>query len=204
MTTSPKDSSFAAAAGVREPDRAAGIEEAVALFHFVRQFRYLSDGVRDPQKVYERRAGSCSGKHILLRNLLRGVGHDAEVETIEGDFSKRIPCLASFPAELKAMIREGAVPDFHHYVRLHWQGRALALDATWPDSLQPFGFPANLSWNGQGDTELAVEPARHLGAVEDVVALKQACIASLSDAQRARRGRFLELLGEWMKGVADQ
>lgn len=203
MTLQSKERPDEAVGGSREERRAPSLEDAVRLYHFVRQFRYLSDGVRDPAIVYERRAGSCSGKHIVLRDLLRGAGFEADIETIEGDFAERIPRVASFPEDLKALVAEGNILDFHHFVRLHWRGRWLCLDATWPDRLRSYGFPVNSSWNGQGDSELAVRPLRSLGTVEDVQELKRASIAGLPTAQRLRRERFLALLSKWMKDIEE-
>ena len=88
----------------------------VACYHKVRNFDYVSDGVRDPQTVINRRAGSCSGKHIVLRDCLVALGEKASIETVEGDFAGGIPDHETMPEALRAYAREGGVRDFHQFV----------------------------------------------------------------------------------------
>ena len=88
----------------------------VACYHAVRNFDYLSDGVRDPQTVIDRRAGSCSGKHIVLRDCLVALGEMASIETVEGDFASSIPDHVTMPDELRIFARDGGIRDFHQFV----------------------------------------------------------------------------------------
>lgn len=180
------------------------IQRAVDIFHDVRRYRYLSDGVRDPKVIADRRAGSCTGKHLLLRDRLRQAGFNADVETVRGDFAAGIPMHSGMSDSLRDMVREGGVEDFHNYVLLRTDdGRTLRLDATWNDALRPFGFPVNDQWRGVGDTAIALAPQASLGACEDVVAFKKSCLDQLPRARLARRARFLELLSEWISEVDD-
>jgi len=167
---------------------------AVALFHLVRNFRYVSNGQRDPSWVLENQAGSCSGKHILLRDLLRAAGFKADVQTVEGDFAAGVPAAPTFSPELKTMLEEAGIHDYHHVVSLELDGETILLDATWPDSLKPYGFPVNDAWRGVGQTALALKPDRFLGAVEDIVPFKVDLIEKLPDDERQRRQDFLSLL----------
>ncbi|NMM45707.1 hypothetical protein HH303_14515 [Rhodospirillaceae bacterium KN72] len=183
-------------------DKRSDIRPAVDLFHEVRRYRYLSDGVRDPLTIADRRAGSCTGKHLLLRDRLRQAGFKADVETVRGDFAAGIPVHPGMSAELREMVQEAGVDDFHNYVVLRMEdGRTLRLDATWNDALRPFGFPVNDRWHGEGDTAIALEPQASLGVREDVVAFKKDCLDQLPRANLARRARFLELLSEWISEV---
>jgi hypothetical protein len=172
--------------------------ELADLYHAVRNIPYGSVGNRDPVKVITNNVGSCSGKHILLRDLLRETGHAAEIITISAHFNRGVPSHPSMPADLRVMIEGDPVYDFHHYVRVledqHW----LKLDATWHDALRPFGFPVNRDWWGQGDTVLAATPVREYPAVEDLAAWKAELLAHLSPAEREKRTRFFEQLSEWM------
>ncbi|WGR93079.1 transglutaminase domain-containing protein [Bradyrhizobium sp. ISRA443] len=172
--------------------------ELADLYHAVRNIPYGSVGDRDPVKVITNNVGSCSGKHILLRDLLRQTGHDAEIITIFAHFNRGVPSHPSMPADLRVMIEGDPVCDFHHYLRVledqHW----LKLDATWHDALMPFGFPVNRNWPGTGDTVLAATPIREYPAVEDLAARKAELLAQLSQAEREKRTRFFERLTGWM------
>lgn len=168
------------------------------LYHAVRNIPYGSAGMRDPAKVIENNVGSCSGKHILLRDLLRAEDCEAEIITIFTHFNKGVPLHESYPQELAWMIRDEVVCDFHHYIRVPLDGRWVRLDATWHDALAPYGFPVNTGWDASGDTVLAAEPIRSFPDVTDVAALKEDLIASLSPEERKKRARFFALLTEWI------
>ncbi|MFQ5774545.1 MAG: transglutaminase domain-containing protein [Kiloniellaceae bacterium] len=176
----------------------------VRLFHAVRNIPYGSAGVRDPVKVIENNVGSCSGKHILLRDLLRAENHPAEIVTIFTYFNERLPLHDSYPKELTRMIRDDKVCDFHHYVRAKLDGRWLRLDATWHDALEPYGFPVNSRWDGSADTVLAAEAIRSYPDVPDVAALKEELIASLPPEERAERARFFALLSAWVASLGER
>ena len=47
----------------------AGSTNVVDIYHAVRNIPYGSTGERDPVKVIASNLGSCSGKHILLRDF---------------------------------------------------------------------------------------------------------------------------------------
>ena len=170
----------------------------VACYHEVRNFDYVSDGVRDPQTVIDRRAGSCSGKHIVLRDCLTALGEKASIETVEGDFAGGIPDHETMPGVLRSYAQEGGVRDFHQFVVWDSENGACRLDATWPDRLEMFGFSVNRDWQGHGDTELALEPDRFCGPTNDIQHTKAKLIAGLAPAERERREAFLQVLSHWL------
>lgn len=174
----------------------------VGIYHHIRAIPYGGAGQRDPRKVYESRLGTCSGKHILLRDTLRAGGYDAEVVTIFTYFNKGIPIHPSMPQELQDIILNADVPDYHHFVRtISKDGYFVKLDATWHDALKGYGFPVNDAWDGMGDTVLAGTPIRVYPAKEDIAALKQSLLTTLSAGEIALRARFLKLLTEWMATI---
>lgn len=176
----------------------------LGIYHAVRRIPYGSVGERDPLQVMRSRCGSCSGKHILLRDLLRKSGYEAEIITMFTHFESKVPPLASFPPELKALIREGGIRDFHHYVRARRDGEPwIKLDATWHDALAPYPLPVNHRWNGEGDTQLASVPLEEYPAVEDLIPYKMRLVASLPPVERERRARFFDLLTGWMARLPD-
>jgi hypothetical protein len=171
---------------------------AVRIYHTVRNIPYASRGSRQPAEVLQANEGSCSGKHLLLRDLLRRAGEVAEIETVEGDFAAGMPEVDGMPPRLRAWVRDGGIRDFHQYVV--WTGPAgeSKLDATWPDSLARHGFPTNSDWNGSGDTEIALAPTRVVGRTEDLIPFKEKLLASLSPTETADRLAFLSLLTDWL------
>ena len=176
----------------------AGSTNVPDVYHAVRKIPYGSTGERNPVKVIANNLGSCSGKHILLRDLLREMGREAEVITMFTHFNRGIPSHPAMPAELRAMIAGREVCDFHHYVRVRMGEGWHKLDATWHDALISYGFPVNRDWNGESDTVLAATPIREYPAVEDLIAWKEQLITELTPEQRDLRAKFFTTLTEWM------
>jgi hypothetical protein len=169
-----------------------------AIYHAVRNIPYGSTGERDPLKVIANNLGSCSGKHILLRDVLRATGREAEVITMFTHFNRGVPAHTAMPDDLRAMIEGETVCDFHHYVRMRRDEDWVRLDATWNDALIPYRFPVNNAWKGQGDTILAAQPIREYPPVEDLAAWKIELLTQLTPEQRQLRERFFRRLTEWM------
>lgn len=170
----------------------------VSVFHAVRNIPYGSTGAREPAEVIRRNQGSCSGKHLLLRDLLRAEGFEVEIITMFTYFNRGVPVHEDFPEELRHLCREADVPDYHHYVRVRHDGEWLKLDATWHDPLAAYGFPVNSAWDGKGDTILAAQAIEEHPNVEDLIAYKMKLIDSLSPEDRERRARFFGLMTEWI------
>lgn len=168
------------------------------IYHAVRRIPYGSTGERDPVKIIANNLGSCSGKHILLRDLLRETGREAEVITMFTHFNRRVPSHPAMPRELRALIEGEPVCDFHHYVRTRSGQRWIKLDATWHDALIPYGFTVNRDWRGRGNTTLAATPIREYPPVEDLAAWKVQLLTELGPAARELRMRFFSALTEWM------
>jgi hypothetical protein len=176
----------------------AGSTSVTDVYHAVRKIPYGSTGERNPVKVIANNLGSCSGKHILLRDLLRVVGREAEIITMFTHFNRGIPSHPAMPTDLRAMIDGEDVCDFHHYVRVRMDEGWRKLDATWHDALIPYGFPVNRDWKGESDTVLAAAPIREYPAVEDLVTWKEQLLTQLTSEQREFRGKFFTRLTEWM------
>lgn len=168
------------------------------IYHAVRNIPYGSVGERDPVKIIANNLGSCSGKHILLRDLLRETGREAQVMTIFTYFNRGVPSHPSMPESLRALIDGSDVCDFHHYVRARAEHIWVKLDATWHDALIPYGFPVNRDWKGQGDTRLAATPIREYEPVENLAAWKIELLQQLTPEQRELRTHFFRQLADWM------
>jgi len=175
-----------------------GLKFLPLIYHQVRNIPYGSNGSRDPRIVYESNVGSCSGKHILLRDLLREAGHKAEIITMFTYFNESTPICDSFSEELKTLGASTRIPDFHHYVRVKKQGKWLKLDATWHDGLAAFGFKVNSDWAGQGDTALASVAEREYPNEEDIIAFKAHLVDSLPSDQREVRAKYFAMVTGWI------
>ena len=168
------------------------------IYHHVRNIPYGSNGNRDPRIVYESNVGSCSGKHILLRDLLREAGYEAEIVTMFTYFNESTPTCDSFPEDLKSLAETARIPDFHHYVRVKDGDEWLKLDATWHDDLAVLGFRVNKDWTGSGDTLLASVPEREYPNEEDVIAFKARLVDGLPSDQKEVRARYFAMVTDWI------
>lgn len=180
-------------------DTHAGGRDLPAIYHAVRRIPYGSVGKRDPVEVIANNLGSCSGKHILLRDLIRRTGREAHAITMFTYFNRGIPADPSMPQALRDLIDGRDVCDFHHYVLARGEHGLLKLDATWHDALIPYGFPVNRDWSGDGDTVLAATPIREYEPAEDLAALKAELLSELTPEQSELRDSFFRQLGDWMR-----
>jgi hypothetical protein len=175
--------------------------DMAAVYHSVRKIPYGGVGERDPAKIIANNTGSCSGKHILLRDLLRETGREAQVITMFTHFNRGIPSHPSMPETLRSLVEGSDVCDFHHYVSLRGANGSVKLDATWHDALLRYGFPVNNDWNGQGDTLLAATPIREYEPVEDLAEWKTELLQQLTPEQRELRTRFFRQLADWIASL---
>lgn len=169
----------------------------VAAYRAVQAMPYFSGPDRTPLAALRTGRGACTAKHLVLRDLLRRMGQAAVVEIVEGDFASGIPLHPSMPPELQEMVRAGGVVDFHCRVRLEG---GPALDATWPLVLRRWGFDVR-EWQGAGDSGQAIAQVTVRSKDEDVLGTKARLLAGLSEADSARRLRFLALLSGWLAGL---
>ena len=63
-----------------------GSAALVQAFHAVRNLPYFSGPDRSALAALRTGRGACTAKHVLLRDLLRGLGTPAVVEIVEGDY----------------------------------------------------------------------------------------------------------------------
>lgn len=180
----------------------AGQEPDIAeIFHGVRRLPYHSSGDRSLMGILKSKRGSCSSKHILLAALLNSVGVRAQVELVQGDFATPLRAARGIPVSFVEAARSG-VRDIHNVVRAWLNGRPTVLDATWHDDVKPHRFRVNDAWEGEGDTEIAVDVESFLGPAADVAAAKAHIISSWPNAEQARRRAFLEQINEWVAALS--
>lgn len=180
--------------------RGQGWAGAVEAYHAVRAMPYFSGPDRTPLEALRTGRGACTARHIILRDLLRGVGVPAEVEMVECDFAAAVPPHPTMPGTLRATCETGGIRDIHCWVRAQNADVSVVMDATWPDDLASYGFAVNTGWDGVGDTLLAAHGTVR-AAPEDVLAGKELLLAELTEEEASARRAFLAGLSEWLKDL---
>lgn len=180
---------------------APGTAGVVQAYRAVQAMPYFSGPDRTPLAALRDGRGACTAKHLILRDLLRGMGTRAEVEIVEGDFSTAVPLHPSMPAALREMIRDAGVIDFHCRVWLPGEAAGQRLDATWPQDLSAWAFGVDMGWSGTGDTLQAIARVTVRSHDDDVLGTKARLLGGLSEAVTHRRRTFLALLSGWMAGL---
>jgi hypothetical protein len=176
-------------------------EALVCVFETVRDIPYGSTGERKPEKIVQENLGSCSGKHLLLSNLLKSLGYENKIVTCLHYFNDALPAGNDYPKRFKEILSTHRVIDFHHFVKLKRGRQWLNLDATWDALLQHFGFPVNFGWKGDTDTVVAVKPIRFYPQTDDLIGLKVKLIADMPKEDRKIRAEFMKLLTEWLREI---
>jgi len=185
--------------------------EAVRVFERVRDIPFGQMGSRDPAEVYRRNKGTCSGKNLLLRELLQRIGLQAR-DMICLQRWKDITWfpddtygLVRFPDELVRMLQETEIVDFHNYVELRVGERWVTLDATIDPPLRRLGFHTTERWDGRSSMPLCFAGSHKVWSCgDDGLARKAELTARLPDESRAARKRFLVRLTAWIDDLRER
>lgn len=165
-------------------------------FRLVRDLPYRRTPALTPEAVVAAWCGTCTAKHVLLKQLLGEMGIPSRLIMAGHLFSRETaPFL---PPEVLAHVDGGPVPDVHTYLEVLDGRLPRPVDATWPLGLRAWGFPANPSW--EGPMALACVPLE-TGAVPegcDVSSFKEAWIVRWVGRERPRREALLQALRTWL------
>lgn len=160
------------------------------IFERVRDIPWGVIGTRDPEQVYMKNMGTCSGKHFLFFELARALGFEVRHFVRYHSF-RDFP--VKLPPHLAKMLDEKDIPDYHNFVEVLVNGRWLTVDVTWPLPLKKYGFPVQ-------DTLDSAVPCDGF-EVSDPEKFKEERIALMPEAERERRKLFLKGLSEWVSGL---
>jgi transglutaminase-like putative cysteine protease len=170
-----------------------------ALFAFVQALPYRWPGPRDALHCLENGWGTCSGKNMLLYELLRAAGIPCAHTLIVGDLTVNPPAV---PATLRTILGEGPLPDVHAALTALGPTGPVTVDASWDLPLAALGFPVARNWDGSIDTPLAITPsAVYAVCGHDPVLEKELLRGRVFGGQPellARRDRYLHLLSTWI------
>ena len=85
-------------------------------FGLVRDMPYRRASSRWPEAIVEEWQGTCSGKHYLLADIFREMGMESRVIMCTHRFTPENT--GHFPAVLRGLVADDAVPDVHTYLRV--------------------------------------------------------------------------------------
>lgn len=165
----------------------------IKIFEKVRDIPYGIIGNRDPEQVYIKNKGTCSGKHILFYELVTALGFKAKQFVSLHKFNQS---KIKFPPDLQEMLKENEILDYTHFVKVFVGNKWLTICLTWDIPLKKHGFPVN-EWDGKKDTQLYFVPIE-TWEVEDAGKFKEEKIVLMSKKDREIRKVFIEKLSEWI------
>ena len=171
---------------------------AARAFALVRDMPYRRASSRRPEAIVEEWRGTCSGKHYLLADIFRELGLEARVIMCTHRFTA--DNTRHFPAELRALVTEGPVPDVHTYLRVKTAAGWAVVDATWPSSAGPLGMTVNREFAPGGDMTIACDPIETLPVPDgmDPQEFKEQVIREFCGDDSAVRDDFIEGMGRWL------
>lgn len=180
-------------------------QNIVRLFENVRDIPFGSMGSRDPEDVYEKNMGTCSGKNLLLRELYDEIGIETKDMLTLHRFNDLVwfPThsypLLQLPAEVEEILNVGPLYDFHNYTRIRVNGKWINVDATFDKPLNKYGFVVNENWNGKTDMTLCVVGTYKIWDCGDKgLEEKDRMTKLLPEKIQRNRKLFLRKLTEWI------
>jgi len=171
----------------------------VTVFEKVRDMPFRYPSSRDPMEVLRQRAGSNSGKHYLLGELLRRQGTPVRHLICSHRFNDSdLP----FPGEMEELLRKNEIVDLHDYLQIQVDGRWIEVDATWGSNLREYGFPVTEDWDGRSAMLVAFNSEEHELVEGDPAKAKEEMLSKLSPRQRKLRDQFLAALSAWIEEIS--
>jgi hypothetical protein len=113
-------------------------------FVLVRDMAYGDIGSRDPYDVLEKKKGTCSGKHALLKLLLEALGYEVKSFFARHNFGS-FP-LKEWPQELEKF-QDKQIIDYHDFLKVKIQDHWITIDAMFdPPPQETRILRARLGW----------------------------------------------------------
>jgi len=175
------------------------VRNRIALFEKVRDLPFRYPSSRDPVEVLQQRAGSSSGKHYLLGELLRRQGTPVRHVICSHRFNDSdLP----FPEEMQTLLRKNEIVDLHDYLQIQVEGRWIDVDATWGRNLREYGFPVTEDWDGRSSMIVSFATEEHELVAGDPAKAKEEMLSKLTPRQRKLRDQFLIALSSWIEEIS--
>ncbi|TFF97143.1 MAG: hypothetical protein EU547_05095 [Promethearchaeota archaeon] len=181
--------------------------QIVKIFEKVRDipFGRNKTNSRDPMDVYEFNKGTCSGKNFLLRELYKGIGLKTrdmicmqrwkDLTWFPTDKYK----IVEFPEDLKLLLQDNEIIDFHNYVKVLVDGKWIQVDVTIDKPLTKLGFFTTEDWDGNSDMPLCFCGTDKIWDCGDEgPSKKKELIKKLPEGIVSARKEFLLKMTEWI------
>lgn len=174
-------------------------ERLVHIYNTVRDIHWKSTGSRDPIEVIRNNAGTCSGKHVLLKKLYKYLG----IEVGELIAVHRFSTLSlKIPFYLQDYLKKNPFIDYHNFIKINHNNRWIIVDATWDKSLEKIGFPISKTWDGLSNTVVCVNPIDII-EVENSIEYKKDLLKKMNLKEFESRRYFLKELSEYLEYFRD-
>jgi hypothetical protein len=118
----------------------------------------------DPASVLAEWRGTCSGKHLLARDLLDALGLRC---TLFGLAYRLDDALGALPREIVRRYVGQGLWDVHNYLELDAPAGPVKVDVTFSRELAGLGFPTTLAWDGASDFRVAAPAGEPLPVARD-------------------------------------
>lgn len=180
-------------------------QKIIKIFQKVRDIPFGRMGSRNPEVVYEKNMGTCSGKNLLLRELYDELG----LKTKDMLTLHRFNDLLWFPTESYPLLKlpeniieilnQGPIYDFHNFVKILINNKWIEVDATFDKPLKKYGFIVNDKWDIKNDMIMCVVGTKkiwdcqHNGLKE-----KERLTSLLPKKIQKNRKTFLKELTKWI------
>ena len=179
-----------------------GRDARISVFNHVRDIPYavvpeINNPVDGPEGLLKTMKGSCGPKHFLLARMFEKLQIPTQYLTYPFSWNSKA---VAYSPELR-MLAEVIPVTYHLACKARIQNRWVIVDATWDRPLARVGFPVNESWDGAGDTKLAVEPLDDLVQknAQERTRFAQAHKSSWTVDDHARADRFTTALNRWLE-----
>jgi hypothetical protein len=177
------------------------VEKRTKLFCGVRDITYklvpsIRNSVDGPGAILEMGCGSCTPKHLLLGQLFERL--DIPTGYVSYPFYWGEQNIAYSP-KLRDAARE--LPyETHLAIKARIGGNWVLVDATWDLGLADSGLPINKTWDGMGNTLLAVnaiDEIAHASANKRDLYVEEVKSKWTTDEHR-RMFAFYKLFNDWL------
>ena len=175
-------------------------EKTKTLFTKVRDIPYGDIHSRNPEDVYVKNKGTCSGKHELLKELYSEIGLKVRDFIAMHSFND---LKVDFPPDIKEILNNTRIHDPHNFIKILVNGRWVTIDATWDKPLKRFGFMVNEGWDGKSDMKLCVVSTK-IFETKNPMESKNQIIAGMPHDMQETRKLFLKKLSEWMDTIRQE
>ena len=186
-------------------------QQIIKIFKKVRDIPFGSIDSRNPADIYEKNKGTCSGKSFLARGLYKDIGLKTKDMICLQRWKDLIWYpddrygLVALPGELRQMLEQKEVIDFHNYVRIFIDSTWVTVDVTIDLPLRKLGFYTTENWDGKSDMPLCFVGSHKVWDCGDNGMEKKAELTDrLPEHIRDARHQFLISLTGWLDGLRER